>query len=523
MKRRDFIKMTSAASAAMTLNGLPVRTYGKGKLFEALAKTRGSNGNKFIFIELSGGNDGLNTVIPLNQYSNLSNARGNILIPQTSVLPLNGLPGTGLHPALDKIQTMYNNDLVNLVQGVSYPSPSLSHFRSSDIWYTASDSNQYLTNGWVGRSIDVMFPGAPQAYPDPSFTDPLAIQIGSSISPMLSGMNGLNGIAVSDIDNLYNFNIGNYDPAPNTPAGHELTFIRFVTEQTKSYTQVLQNAANLGTNLNTYPLGNRLGDALKMIARLISGGLETPIYVVRLGGFDTHDNQVDSTNPIYGQHASLLKELGDAIEAFYTDLIMMGKQDEVCGCTFSEFGRRILSNASLGSDHGVGAPMIFFGTGVNPAMVGTNPNIPGSVTVSDNVPMQFDFRQVYASILRDWFGISGSDTQAILNGNPYTTLPIFKNPVSIEETVLEDQKGTTLMNYPNPMTDHTNIRFESLGGDVQIVLYDEMGKKISVLYENYLPKGTHEVTISRNGLAHGLYYYELIHNGKREAAPLIVQ
>jgi len=141
MKRRDFIKMTTAASAAMSLNGMPLSAFGEGNFLSKLAKNRASNGNVMVFIQLSGGNDGLNTVIPLDRYSELANARSNILIPQNDVLSLSGNATTGLHPAMNELRSMYNQNLVNLVQGVGYPNPNFSHFRLSGIWSTTASSS----------------------------------------------------------------------------------------------------------------------------------------------------------------------------------------------------------------------------------------------------------------------------------------------------------------------------------------------------------------------------------------------
>jgi uncharacterized protein (DUF1501 family) len=509
MKRRDFLKMSSMATLATTIHGLPIHAYAEENMFSALAKTRGSNGNILVLIQMSGGNDGLNTVIPLDRYAELAAARSNILIPSTAVLPLFGSSTTGLHPSMTAMQNIYNTGRMNIVQGVSYPDPNFSHFRSTDILFTASDSNTYLNTGWMGRYIDKAFPGAPQAYPDPNFLDPLAIQIGSTVSTLLNGANGLNGLAVSNINSFYQIVSGTVDPAPATPAGHELTFIRFIAQQTQAYTLVLQNAASVGVNLASYPTGNRLADQLKIVAKLINGGLKTPIYLVNQGGYDTHDNQVDLADHTKGEHADNLKELSDAIGAFQQDLKLMGKEDKVTGCTFSEFGRRIKSNASNGTDHGSGAPMIVFGTQVNPTIIGTSPVLPSAATTSDNVPMQHDFRQVYASILQDWFKLSASDVTTIMNGQTFQTLPIFKWSVGIDEVEKQTPSFSLEQNFPNPFNEHTIIRFSCAGGNVQILLYDEMGRMLRVLYENNVQAGTYDIGVDRNGLAAGNYYYQL--------------
>ncbi|MEZ5045453.1 MAG: DUF1501 domain-containing protein [Chitinophagaceae bacterium] len=505
MKRRDFLKIGSMASLAYTMNGLPIHAYGKG----LDKKTRSSlNGNILVLIRLNGGNDGLNTLIPLDKYSELSNARANILIPQGNVLGLTGTLTTGLHPSMTAMRDLYNNGKLNIIQAVSYPDPNFSHFRSTDIMNSASDSSQYLETGWIGRFIDNRFPNAPQDYPNADFVDPLSIEIGSNVSSMLSGQNGLNGLAISNINSFYNIVNGTVDPAPNTPAGHELTYIRFIIQQTKAYTQVIEAAAQIGTNAVLYP-NYRLADQLKIVARLISGGMQTPVYIVNIGGFDTHDNQVDTANVTLGQHANLLKELSDSIGVFQQDLEAQSLDQKVSGCTITEFGRRIKSNASIGTDHGTAAPMFVFGSNVNPTVIGSSPNIPSAATTNDNLPMQHDFRQVYATILSDWFDLPPSDTQSVMDGKSHAWLPIFKWATPNQEYTPRSTALSLEQNFPNPFKSHTTIRFTSEGGMAQIVLYDDMGRMLKTIYENTVPAGTFEVSLDRETLKPGNYFYSL--------------
>lgn len=506
MKRRDFLKMSSMATLAYSMNGIPVHAFGQNG---PLRKTRSSNGNILVMIRMSGGNDGLNTLIPLDKYSELTNARSNVLIPQSNVLGLNGTITNGLHPSMTAMRDMYNNGKLNIIQGVSYPDPNFSHFRATDIMSSASDSNTYVETGWIGRFIDNQFPGAPQAYPDPNFLDPLSIEIGSTVSSVLSGSNGLNGLAISSISNFYNIANGTVDPAPSTPAGNELTFIRFISQQTQAYTQVIQNAASLGTNAATYPSGNNLADQLKIVAKLISGGLKTPVYIVNIGGYDTHDNQVDILDHTVGQHANLLKKLSDAIGAFQQDMELQNLDDKVSGCTITEFGRRIKSNASGGTDHGSSGPMFVFGSRVNPTIIGTSPNLPSSANASDNVPMQYDYRQIYNTILTDWFNLNQTSATSILNGQAYQTLPIFKWALGNEDIPTRSTQMSLEQNFPNPFRSHTTIRFTTSGGMVQILLYDEMGRMLKVLYENEVPAGTFDFGVERNGLPPGNYFYQM--------------
>jgi uncharacterized protein (DUF1501 family) len=473
MKRRDFLKIGSMATVACSINGLPLKAFGK----EASSKqTRNlyTNGKKLVMIRMSGGNDGLNTLIPLDKYAELTASRANVLIPANQVLPLNGVPTNGLHPSMVGMKNLFDTGKLNILQGVSYPNPDFSHFRASDIFSSGSDSNLYLNSGWIGRMIENQFPGAPLGYPTSFVPDPFSIEIGYSSSQIIYGNNGLNGMSVSNIDYFYNIQNSTVDPAPNTKGGHELEYVRFVTQQTQSYTTRIEAATLAGTNSISYPTNNYLADQLKIVAKLISGGLNTPVYIVTIDGFDTHDSQVDTADHSIGEHANLLSKLSSAISAFQLDIETQNLDNQVVGMTFSEFGRRIKSNASNGTDHGSGAPMFVFGTSVNPAMLGTSPVLPASATEDDNVPMQHDFRQVYSTMLTDWFGINGSNVNSIMNGNNYAWLPIFQAssplPISMLGLQAKASKCEVSLNWETEHEEnfsHFNVMYSKDGNDFE--------------------------------------------------------
>ena len=521
MKRRDFLKVTPAASLALMINGTPISTYANSPLLNLLGRSAAANGRVMVIIQLAGGNDGLNTIIPLDQYGPLATARANVMIPANQVLQLNGYPATGMHPAMSALQTMFNNGQVNIVQGVSYPNANLSHFRATDIWFTASDSNQYLETGWVGRYLDSEYPGFPQGYPNADMPDPLAIQIGSNVSNVMQGPNVNMGMAIADIDNFYNLINNTVSPAPNTPAGHELTFIRFIAQQTQQYTVAIQNAAANAANLGTYPANNYLANQLKIVARLVAGGLQTPIYVVGMGGFDTHADQVDALDHTIGAHANLLNTLSEAVGAFFNDLNLLGVDNRVAASTMSEFGRRIISNGSGGTDHGTAHPVMTFGPGVNPIIIGTNPVIQSGSTVSDNVPMQHDFRQIYAAILADWFQVDQQTMTDVLLQN-FNVLPVFAPTVVGTETVVSGLNEELGQNYPNPFSKTTTVQFGTEGGKATIELFDVNGRKLRTICNQDFGKGTHSVTIERDGLAPGNYFYRLTKNGNHAATKKLV-
>jgi uncharacterized protein (DUF1501 family) len=420
MKRRDFIKNIPLAvvpffSNRLFAEAMPITLEDYAYFNNIIGEDR-----VLVVVQMDGGNDGLNMVLPLDQYTNLAAARGNILIPDTSALLLGNYP-TGLHPAMTGMKSLYDQNKLCVVQGVSYAAPNLSHFRASDIWLSGSDASTVIDTGWLGRYLEYAFPNFPSAYPNAAMPDPLSIQIGSSLSRGLMGYSISTGQTVPSnfTGSITQLQSWANTSTPSTNAGYEVAFLRNQQAYANQYASTIVNAWNAGTNSATYaasPTGinNALGTQLKIVARLIKGGLKTKVYWVRATGYDTHSSQVVSGNTTTGQHANLLQELSDAISTFMTDITAMGLEDRVMGMTFSEFGRRIKSNGSAGTDHGVGAPMFIFGKDVNPAVVGANAVIPANVSSTAGVPMQFDFKQIYQGLLQGWFCVPATYTASFL-------------------------------------------------------------------------------------------------------------
>lgn len=524
MKRREFIKRSVPVSVLpLLLGGYTFRAYGRSLYLETLVASGTETDHILVIVQMNGGNDGLNTVIALDEYSALANARSNILLPENKVLKLTD--STGLHPSMPELQSLYFANKLAIVQGVTYPNPNFSHFRATDIWLSASDYNQVVPSGWVGRYLDQEYADFPNGYPNVVMPDPLAIQIGSVLSPGLQGPAVSMGMAITSATSFYQLVSGGVDQAPNTPAGHELTFIREVVQQTQQYATVIQGAAAKGKNYSKMypqPGKNSLADQLKIVAQLISGGLKTRIYVVNIGGFDTHSAQVDTTTGTdVGVHATLLSKLSVAIAAFQDDIKLAGAQDRVMGMTFSEFGRRILSNASAGTDHGTAAPMFIFGRRVHAGIIGNNPTIPQNPTVNDNLAMQYDFRAVYASLLKEWFGVSQSELQAVLL-NSFQTVPLITplgQPPKLDPLdPVRSKTGTShgsdesssrkslLGNYPNPFNPTTRIRFSSNGDPLRLRVYDTLGREVRTIAEGTFSPGEHELIFDAGDLPAGIYY-----------------
>lgn len=523
MKRRDFLKTAGRAGliAPFSLNGWAAAPLAANSFFSKLGANIQLSDKIMVFIELNGGNDGLNTLIPLDQYNTLSLHRPRVLIPENQVLPLSGLDHVGLHPSMTGLREMFDNGLVSIVQRVGYPDQDYSHFRSMDIWQTGSASTAHLDSGWLGRTLQLDNPMYPTGYPNDDRPDPLAIQIGSVSAVALMGSAFPMGVSVSNPDEVYDLVNDYIEPAPATPYGDELTYIRTVMQKTKAYSEVIKDAAIAGQNLSTlYPpdYENELADQLRLVARLIGGGLSTQVYLVSIGGFDTHSEQVVDGDTLYGNHADLMRRVSEAIYAFQDDIQLMGKADQVCGMTYSEFGRTIADNESFGTDHGAAAPLFVFGKGVQPGIIGSNYNVPMELEESSDVPMQHDFRSVYASVLKDWFQLSAP--QEILYED-FPILPIFKDTVPVQESSARDPFG--FRHYPNPVRSEAMVEFAIPAGRVTLQLLDAQGRVVRKWTEGYYPAGKHQVTVSREGLPPGVYYCQLRLNGIGTVRKMVIQ
>ena len=256
MKRRDFLKATTAASAPLLLNNIPVfASPSTGNSFlNLLAQSNMACGKVLVIIQQNGGNDGLNLVFPRDKYATLAACRNNILLPEASILPLNGNANTGLHPSLSELRNLYNDGKLTIVQAVSYPNPNFSHFRATDIWFSGSASNEYLDTGWLGRELDTTYPNYPQNYPNAQVPDPLAIQIGSTLPFSLQGPAVNMGYNVSDPNALLNVINATTDPAPNNDYGRELTFLRLMKDQSNVYRQrIVDTYGTTQNNTTVYP------------------------------------------------------------------------------------------------------------------------------------------------------------------------------------------------------------------------------------------------------------------------------
>ena len=271
MNRRNFLRNTVPAAVTLPalVNGFSFTAYGAkdNALAALLRQTFTDTDHVFVLIQLAGGNDGLNMVIPLDMYANYYNARTNVAIPQSKVLRLDGTDRSGLHPAMTALQTMYNEGKLNVVQSVGYENPNFSHFRATDIWNsgdTTENRRDRVKTGWMGRYLETEYPGYPDAYPDDEMPDPLAIQISNVPTLTVQGPIYSMGLSITDPEKIYTFaNPFSDYPLDSVPANKELKFLRVVSEKTKIYSDIIRTAYRRSATMAAYPEQNNLADQLK--------------------------------------------------------------------------------------------------------------------------------------------------------------------------------------------------------------------------------------------------------------------
>jgi len=387
MRRRDFLKSTALVSGAFMVPAFL-------KPLEAMAMSDISGFKNLVIIQLSGGNDGLNTIIP---YGNdiYYQKRKTIAVNQTDIVKLNDMQG--LNPNLSALKEIYDQGYMSIINSVGYPNPDRSHFRSMDIWQTGSDSNQFLTTGWIGRYLDSNCQtGNCKAY--------TAIEVDDTLSLAMKGAK-MKGIAVQDPNKLYQTTrepffkdlVHAHDSADLNE--DNLGYLYKTMIETYSSADYIQNTSKTYTVTGEYP-ATPFANQLKTVSKFINSGLQTRVYYVSLSGFDTHVGQQN-------QQGRQLKIYGDAVAAFVKDLKQSGKLDDTLVMTFSEFGRRVEQNASNGTDHGTANNIMIYGGKLKKA--GIYNDAPDLTTLDNgDLKYQVDFRDVYATLLDKWLSVNNS-------------------------------------------------------------------------------------------------------------------
>ena len=394
LKRKDFIQLGSLATASLMLPKFL-------KAFERPAMVPA--GNKVVVVlQLSGGNDGLNTVIPVRN-DLYYKARPRLGITKERALALND--EVGLHPALNAFRESYDDGNLGIINSVGYPNPDRSHFRSMDIWHTASNSNEYLNHGWLGRYLDAQCNGCDKPTQ--------AIEIDDVLSLAMKGENN-KGIAVKDPRRLYGVSNEKFfkDVINNHIQGdaeQPVEYLYKTMAETLSSADYIFKQSRLHPGSADYPK-TELGNSLRTIASLIFSEINTKVYYVSLGSFDTHINQD-------AQQQRLFTAMSDAIRAFTKDLKTNNRFDDVLLFTFSEFGRRVAQNASGGTDHGTANNMFLIGGGLKQkGLINEMPDL-GDLNEGD-LKYKVDFKNVYATVLNKWMGANDK----IILGKEYDKL-----------------------------------------------------------------------------------------------------
>ncbi len=570
MKRRSFIQKLSLAAVPFTIGGIPIRLMGENSLTRMANES--TNDRVLVILQLHGGNDGMNMVIPVEAYDEYYSRRANIAIPaKNSVRKMIALDSTlksdaqvGLHPDMIAMKDLYDRGRMTIVQGVSYKNNNGSHFRGRDISFMGGSFDDYYSSGWVGRYLQQEF--APKIYPNDfpnaEMKDPLAIEMGSDVSLIFHQEGNIpTSISLNDpvgfaklVEELEGFTDEGVDPRGkppvalnDSPYGKELNWILGLEDKSEDYANRLYEVyKNSPESSVTYPekypfnapsgsLRNGLTPQLKLIARLLDGGgaglgVKTKVFLVKIGGFDTHAEQVESYDPTMGVHAALMYHISSAMKAFQDDLKARGLEDKVLSVTTSEFGRRIHSNGSYGTDHGTGGPMFIFGTGANPGVVGKVPDLS-----MGNVEMQYDYRQVYANILKDWMLVDETKInndiffKNFINGpkeegtGNYEPLPIATQVVSGVKENFASSRFSLLDCYPNPAKTQTTIGFRiNSTSHVKLSLMDNGGRVLKDLLNEEKEPGEHYISVDVTDLSPGIYHYHIMSGILKETKKLIV-
>lgn len=549
MKRRNFLKNISKASLApLFLNGVPIREMGQQGAMQQLA-AMSDHDRVLVLIQLHGGNDGLNTLIPLNQYSQYNALRSNIAIPRQGSRKYLDLKGAsadnqqiGLHPDMGAFRNMFDQGKASIVQGVGYHHMNGSHFRSRDIWFMGGDYQDELSSGWCGRYLDKVFPDYPAAYPSSDMPDPLALEMGTRSSLAFHQDDGVStAMNIQDPQRYYDL-VSAVEGGGSTygEKGYyqdELSHIMGIEQRSNDYAGRLQRVFDLGRNTQPYPekyhlrapggfSTNKLSLQLKTIARLLSGGCRTKIFLARIDGFDTHAQQVEGSDPTMGSHAALLYNLFSAIEAFQKDIKALGMEDRVLTLTFSEFGRRPASNGSRGTDHGTAAPMFVFGKHVKPGVVGKNPSLT-NLDQSGNLKHEYDYRQVFGSILEDWMLASPGAIRAarfsryvdadhklnLIAGSQPEGSPApapSPTPSAPEETDILTGGHEFHSLHPNPATDYIRAKYRMASRTPhRIIITSNSGQQVKVINRRGWDYGDKEATFDLSQQKPGIYFCTL--------------
>ncbi|MFZ4082298.1 MAG: DUF1501 domain-containing protein [Pirellula sp.] len=404
MKRRSFGQLGLGTCA-----GLAIGSAQPGGWLQVLASELAQQEDRhwdsdriLVVVQLSGGNDGLNTVVPYRDEL-YAKSRPKLGIPSSDVIKLDDQ--LGLHPSLRSLEDRCSANRFTIVQGVGYPVPNRSHFESMDIWHSCHSKKDRTQSGWLGRWIS-------EQNSNPT-TDSTAIHLGSEPLPLACQERGVQVPSLSSLEQMrlkskvidaQSLEMKSEKAASSEGSGSLLDFVSTSTVAALQVSERLEKILAQPDASGDFPK-TAIGDKLRAVSRLILSGVKTRVYYVTLDGFDTHANQPDV-------HATLLRQWSEALSAFLSRLEQSGQQDRVLVMTFSEFGRRVSENASQGTDHGAAAPMFLAGPRLPKIIQGPNPDL--SDLDDGDLKYKIDFRSVYAAVLDSWLG---TDSRKALDGD----------------------------------------------------------------------------------------------------------
>ena len=503
--RRSFIKSLGlAGGGSMMLGNIPVFAAAESLFSKALAVS--DSDRILVLIRLKGGNDGLNTIVPVFDYDTYAINRQTIAIPENQLFTLSD--DFGMPDYMSPLESMWGDGKMKVIHGVGYPDQSLSHFRSADIWAAASGADEAIDSGWLGRHFE-------NEYPDfitepPEF--PPAIQIGSLGNQIFDGNDGTSySFSVANPEQLFEIaKNGWLHDAQNIPDcfyGEQVGFMRGIANATFLYANVINDAYTSSTNDVVYD-DMQLSNQLALVARMIKGGMQTKVYLVTLDGFDTHADQTED-------QPYLLTDVASAVKNFYDDIAATGMDDKVLSMTFSEFGRRVEQNASDGTDHGSSAPVMMFGPSLNGnGFIGEHPDL-NDLDEDGNMHHSTDFRQIYATVLQDWLCLDPVIVDELLLDESFVRLDlglecqatsVFETSQSnFKHNAIYSTDGEIYIVYELPSETHVNIQ-----------LFNVLGQPVSQLVNTRQFVGEHRVGIRVNSgnLSNGQYIYRIVVNGK---------
>ncbi len=503
--RRDFLTHTGLglAGASMMLHGTSVTAFGHAPLLNAISQN--ANNRILVLLQLNGGNDSLNMVVPF-QNDVYHRVRPNIRIPEANVIKLAN--DHGLHPAMQSLGTVWNDGNLATVVNTGYNRSTRSHFAGTVNW--ATGSGQIIGGGDANFNSGIWGRYAHNLLQESNgiLNYPAALNLGGPVSLFASPVGNL-GVSLGDASFIEEVaRRGLYDAEDQRLDSYEygvpVKYVRSVANSALSFVTSIQDAANNGTNL-TFGYEGGLGDDLASIARLIRGGLGTQIFSVSIGGFDTHSNQGSNE----GRHADRLRQIANSVSAFLDDLSQDGLDERVMVMTFSEFGRTLGENGSQGTDHGAGGALMLFGKGVKQGVLGEQSDLVSQLYGGDPEPTT-DFRSVSASILQDWFGLPGDQVDDLM-GASFPRMDLVEEKIQVSNEAFGVPDSFELkQNYPNPFNPSTTISYSlSNPGVVSLNVYDLNGRLIQTLVDGHQAAGPHAVTFEARNLPSGTYVYKL--------------